>query len=152
VIIDQSLIVVLFALTFLCITIVLIAAHINHAYESYVKKGRTRQALMGAAGMAAFQLLYTTLFGWFATFLFLRTSNLIGPCLCHTFCNMMGFPDVTNIQYFGRWKKWLYLTFVLGMVLFGLLLRPLTHPAWYGDEASSGYWNLTMGAPAPQES
>ncbi|KAG0288163.1 hypothetical protein BGZ96_008032 [Linnemannia gamsii] len=127
-------------------------AHINHAYESYVKKGRTRQALKGAVGMAAFQLLYTTLFGWFATFLFLRTSNLIGPYLCHAFCNMMGFPDVTNIQYFGRWKKWLYMTFVLGMVLFGLLLRPLTHPAWYGDEESSGYWILTMGAPAPQES
>ncbi|KAF9151798.1 CAAX prenyl protease [Linnemannia schmuckeri] len=127
-------------------------AHINHAYESYVKKGRTRQALMGAAAMAAFQLLYTTLFGWFATFLFLRTSNLIGPCLCHTFCNMMGFPDVTNIQYFGRWKKWLYLTFVVGMVLFGLLLRPLTHPAWYGDEESSAYWVITMGAPAPHGS
>ncbi|KAF9342002.1 hypothetical protein BGZ91_003699 [Linnemannia elongata] len=127
-------------------------AHINHAYESYVKKGRTRQALINAAAMAAFQLLYTTLFGWFATFLFLRTSNLIGPCLCHTFCNMMGFPDVTNIQYFGRWKTWLYLTFVLGMVLFGLLLRPLTQPGWYGDEESSAYWNITMGAPAPHDS
>ncbi|KAF9540433.1 CAAX prenyl protease [Mortierella hygrophila] len=127
-------------------------AHINHAYESYVKKGRTRQALMGAAAMAVFQLLYTTLFGWFAAFLFLRTSNLIGPCLCHSFCNMMGFPDVTNIQYFGRWKKWLYLTFVLGMVLFGLLLRPLTQPGWYGDEESSAYWSLTMGAPAPHDS
>ncbi|KAF9088846.1 hypothetical protein BGX29_012358 [Mortierella sp. GBA35] len=127
-------------------------AHINHAYESYVKKGRTRQAFFGAVAMAVFQLLYTTLFGWFATFLFLRTSNLIGPCLCHTFCNMMGFPDVTNIQYFGRWKKWLYLTFFLGMVLFGLLLRPLTNPAWYGDEDSSAYWRITMGAPAPQES
>ncbi|KAG0374074.1 CAAX prenyl protease, partial [Mortierella sp. AD032] len=126
-------------------------AHINHAYESYVKKGRTRQALLGAAAMAVFQLLYTTLFGWFATFLFLRTSNLIAPCLCHAFCNMMGFPDVTNIQYFGRWKKWLYLTFVLGMVLFGVLLQPLTNPAWYGDEERSAYWRITMGAPTSQD-
>ncbi|KAF8941146.1 hypothetical protein BGZ58_001862 [Dissophora ornata] len=120
-------------------------AHIHHGYESYAKKGRTRRAFFNAALTACFQFLYTTLFGWFATFLFLRTSNLIGPCLCHSFCNMMGFPDVTNIQYFGRWKYWLYLAFAIGMILFGVLLRPLTNPELYGDETSLAYWKITMG-------
>ncbi|KAG0043830.1 hypothetical protein BGZ83_010995 [Gryganskiella cystojenkinii] len=119
-------------------------AHIHHAHESYVTKGRTRRALMNAAMVSLLQLAYTTLFGWFATFLFLRTSNLVGPCLCHSFCNMMGFPDVTNIQYYGRWKNWLYLAFIMGVVLFGVLLMPLTDPRLYGDETSSAYWGLFM--------
>ncbi|ORZ27470.1 hypothetical protein BCR41DRAFT_299941, partial [Lobosporangium transversale] len=119
-------------------------AHIHHGYESFVRKGRTRRAFLNATLMTCFQFLYTTLFGWFATYLFLRTSNLIAPCICHAFCNLMGFPDVTNIQYFGRWKHWLYLAFATGILLFGLLLQPLTSPSLYGDEFSSAYWSITM--------
>ncbi|KAG9326356.1 hypothetical protein KVV02_003707 [Mortierella alpina] len=122
-------------------------AHLHHGYESYVKKGRTRGALLSAALTACLQLAYTTLFGWFAIYLFLRTSNLVGPCLCHAFCNMMGFPDVTNIQYYGRWKYWLYLAFVTGIALFGVLLRPLTSPALYGDPDSSAYWRIVARLP-----
>ncbi|KAF9973749.1 hypothetical protein BGZ73_002990 [Actinomortierella ambigua] len=120
-------------------------AHIHHAYESYTKNNRTRQALLNALAVSLFQLFYTTVFGWFATYCFVRTSNVLGPTLAHAFCNLMGFPDVTNIQYFGRWKYALYLTFVLGMVAFGLLLNPLTHPALYDDAGVSPYWLLTMG-------
>ncbi|KAF9359183.1 hypothetical protein BGX26_012958 [Mortierella sp. AD094] len=119
-------------------------AHVHHGYETYLKRGATRGALLNAILMSLFQFAYTTVFGWFTTFLFLRTSNLIGPCLCHTFCNMMGAPDVTNIQYFGRWKNWLYLAFLTGAILFGVLLKPLTSPELYGSEASSAYWAITM--------
>ncbi|KAF9959692.1 hypothetical protein BGZ72_009048, partial [Mortierella alpina] len=122
-------------------------AHLHHGYESYVKKGRTRGALINAALTACLQLAYTTLFGWFAIYLFLRTSNLVGPCLCHAFCNMMGFPDVTNIQYYGRWKYWLYLAFITGIALFGVLLRPLTNPPLYGDPDSSAYWRMVSRLP-----
>ncbi|KAF9174677.1 hypothetical protein BGX21_000418 [Mortierella sp. AD011] len=121
-------------------------AHIHHGYEAYLKRGATRRALLNATVLSLFQFAYTTIFGWFTTFLFLRTSNLIGPCLCHTFCSIMGAPDVTNIQYFGRWKNWLYLAFATGAVLFGVLLRPLTSPELYGSEASSAYWAITMGS------
>ncbi|KAI8595530.1 hypothetical protein EDD21DRAFT_390997 [Dissophora ornata] len=117
-------------------------AHLHHGYESYVKKGRTRQALIQAGLIALVQLAYTTLFGWFATYLFLRTSSVLGPCLSHSFCNMMGLPDVSSIQYYGHWKKWLYLAFLLGVVLFGVFLRPLTEPALYGDSERSAYWYL----------
>lgn len=61
--------------------------------------------------MTGFQLLYTTLFGAYATFIYMRTGflpflicildfpvligHLIGVFLVHMFCNIMGFPDVT---------------------------------------------------------
>ncbi|KAF9159378.1 hypothetical protein DFQ26_006603 [Actinomortierella ambigua] len=123
-------------------------AHIHHAYESYTKNNRTRQALLNALAISLFQLFYTTLFGWFATYAFLRTSNVLGPTLAHAFCNLMGFPDVTNIQYFGRWKYALYATFAVGVLAFALLLNPLTHPALYGDAGVSPYWTVTMGSAA----
>jgi len=60
---------------------------------------------------------------------------------------MMGFPDVTNIQYYGRWKYWLYLAFLTGIALFGVLLRPLTSPSLYGDPDSSAYWRIVEPLP-----
>ncbi|KAI8363213.1 hypothetical protein B0O80DRAFT_8661 [Mortierella sp. GBAus27b] len=121
-------------------------AHVHHGYESYVKKGRTRQALIQSGIIALVQLTYTSLFGWFATFLYLRTSNLLAPCLTHSFCNMMGLPDVSMVQHYGPWKKWIYAAFVLGMILFGTLLGPMTDPRLYGDAASLIYWPITVGA------
>jgi prenyl protein peptidase len=38
------------------------------------------------------QFTYTTLFGGYATFLFLRTGSLLSVILVHAFCNWMGFP------------------------------------------------------------
>ncbi|KAH7046516.1 hypothetical protein BKA57DRAFT_78544 [Linnemannia elongata] len=115
-------------------------AHLHHGYESFVKKGRTRQAAIQSAIIALVQLTYTSLFGWFATFLFLRTSSLLAPCLCHSFCNLMGFPDVSNIQHYGRWKIWIYVAFALGIILFASMLAPLTSPSLYGSTHSSAYW------------
>ncbi|KAK3816881.1 MAG: hypothetical protein J3R72DRAFT_45751 [Linnemannia gamsii] len=115
-------------------------AHLHHGYESFVKKGRTRQAAMQSAIITLVQLAYTSIFGWFATFLFLRTSSLLAPCLCHSFCNLMGFPDLSNMQYYGRWKSCIYLAFGLGIILFALLLGPFTSPSLYGNTYSSIYW------------
>lgn len=38
------------------------------------------------------QFTYTTLFGGYATFLFLRTGSLLSVILVHAFCNWIGFP------------------------------------------------------------
>jgi len=38
----------------------------------------------------SFQLCYTTLFGWFATWVFIATNR--PAVLSHMFCNLMGFP------------------------------------------------------------
>ena len=47
---------------------------------------------MQATLRSLLQFTYTTLFGGYATFLFLRTGSLLSVILVHAFCNWMGFP------------------------------------------------------------
>jgi prenyl protein peptidase len=42
--------------------------------------------------MSLFQFIYTSLFGFFAAFVFLRTGNLWAVIAAHSFCNKMGVP------------------------------------------------------------
>lgn len=35
---------------------------------------------------------------------FLYLGHLIGPVVCHMFCNFMGFPDFAGIMQFSIWK------------------------------------------------
>ncbi|KWU41772.1 Abi-domain-containing protein, partial [Rhodotorula sp. JG-1b] len=69
-------------------------AHVHHAWETYVAGGRTRQALMRGTLQSTFQFAYTTIFGWYAAFLFLRTGSIVPPFLAHVFCNIMGIPPL----------------------------------------------------------
>jgi len=45
----------------------------------------------------SFQFLYTTLFGWYATHVFLSTGHLAAAVAVHSFCNWMGFPPVGGV-------------------------------------------------------
>lgn len=84
-------------------------AHIHHAYETYKRLGRTSGALRTAMlssrkyvvvlivqnsdlRPSVFQFIYTTVFGWLCSFLFLRTGSILVPISAHVFCNIMGFP------------------------------------------------------------
>lgn len=67
-------------------------AHVHHFYEFRITNPRVPVA--AAVLRSAFQLAYTTLFGAYATFLFLRTGSLLAICLVHAFCNCMGLPRV----------------------------------------------------------
>ncbi len=40
------------------------------------------------------QLLYTTLFGTYCAYLFLRTGSIFPPISAHAFCNVMGLPEL----------------------------------------------------------
>ncbi len=42
--------------------------------------------------MSTFQFAYTSLFGFFAAFVFLRTGNFWAIVVAHSFCNHMGVP------------------------------------------------------------
>ena len=61
-----------------------------------------------------FQLSYTTLFGWFASYLFVRTGSIVPPLLSHMFCNYMGiyFPS-TAVRRHPTWKICEHFFFVL---------------------------------------
>ncbi|KAI5855595.1 CaaX protease [Durotheca rogersii] len=74
-------------------------AHLHHYYEARVSRPSEPRAT--AVLRSAFQLTYTTLFGAYAAFLFLRSGSLLTAVLAHAFCNCMGLPRV-----WGRVKRW----------------------------------------------
>lgn len=74
-------------------------AHLHHAWENYHALGKTREGLIQVICGSLFQFTYTTIFGWYASYLFIKTGNLWPPVLCHSFCNIMGFPDFSRITY-----------------------------------------------------
>jgi prenyl protein peptidase len=73
------------------------------------------------------QLTYTTVFGIYSSFLFLRTGHFAAPFLAHCFCNYMGFPRLDTMWTHPHRKR-LILSLILGLVLFSLLLFPMTNP------------------------
>lgn len=38
------------------------------------------------------QFCYTTIFGWFEAYVFIRTGSLLGTIAAHSFCNYLGLP------------------------------------------------------------
>ncbi|GAA5958830.1 hypothetical protein JCM21900_003941 [Sporobolomyces salmonicolor] len=113
-------------------------AHVHHAWETYLARGRTKQGLIQGVAQSIFQFLYTTLFGWYATFLFLRTGSLIPPFLAHSFCNAMGLPPLGwALQVWPEKKLSLWASYLAGMATFSYGLWRWTEPAlWNG----SLYW------------
>lgn len=65
-------------------------AHIHHFYEYTLTHPHT--PLAPALLRSVVQFAYTTIFGWYATFLFLRTGSLPAVVLAHSFCNWCGLP------------------------------------------------------------
>ncbi|TLD23362.1 hypothetical protein PspLS_07224 [Pyricularia sp. CBS 133598] len=65
-------------------------AHMNHFYEFRISHPQV--PVTAAALRSVFQFCFTTLFGAYATFVFLRGGSLLSVCLIHAFCNSMGLP------------------------------------------------------------
>ena len=124
-------------------------AHVHHLYEFRLTNPRT--PLLVAVLRSLFQFTYTSLFGFFAAFVFIRTGNLFSVILAHSFCNWMGLPrlygrvgvqagepigppgkedgrsDYASHREHGvGWTVAYYTLLVLGAVGFRFLLFPLT--------------------------
>ncbi|KAL9129854.1 MAG: hypothetical protein Q9217_001809 [Psora testacea] len=67
-------------------------AHIHHFYEFTLTHPYT--PLLPALVRSLIQFAYTTVFGWYATFVFLRTGSLWAVVLIHSQCNWMGLPRI----------------------------------------------------------
>lgn len=65
-------------------------AHVHHFYEFRLSHPDT--PLTPALLRTIFQFGYTTIFGWYAAFVYLRTGSLYAVFLIHAFCNYMGLP------------------------------------------------------------
>ncbi|ESN90557.1 hypothetical protein HELRODRAFT_70936, partial [Helobdella robusta] len=105
-------------------------AHFHHVF-ALVKDG---MPLKSALIKACFQFTYTTLFGIYSAFVFVRTGDTILPCiLSHMFCNHMGFPNFIEVLQCQdqSMKSKIIFFYVVGLVLFFILLVPLTKPSLY---------------------
>ncbi|KAG0761808.1 hypothetical protein G6F62_005075 [Rhizopus arrhizus] len=49
-------------------------AHLHHAWENYHALGKTREGLIQVICGSLFQFTYTTIFGWYASYLFIKTE------------------------------------------------------------------------------
>ncbi|XP_041467915.1 CAAX prenyl protease 2-like [Lytechinus variegatus] len=104
-------------------------AHIHHIIERLRFGSEPLSAIIFTA---FFQSCYTTVFGAYSAFLFVRTGHLAGPFICHSFCNYMGFPEIGQVfQHSPRHRAIITVTFIVGLLTFLLLLYPLTTPSLY---------------------
>lgn len=129
-------------------------AHIHHFYEFTLTHPHT--PLLPAILRSVFQFTYTTLFGWFAAFIYVRTGSLYACIIIHAFCNCMGLPrfwgrlrsiedhplapvairgkdDENALQTTGRgralgvqWTVAYYVLLVVGVFAFAAQLKPMT--------------------------
>lgn len=67
-------------------------AHVHHFYEFRLQNPRV--PVFAALLRSIFQFSFTTLFGAYATFIFIRTGSLLAVFAVHAFCNGMGLPKV----------------------------------------------------------
>jgi prenyl protein peptidase len=70
-------------------------AHVHHFYEFVLS--HPNFPLFPAVVRTLVQFTYTSLFGFFATFVFLRTGSMYAAIAAHIFCNWMGLP-----RFWGR--------------------------------------------------
>ncbi|XP_065226354.1 CAAX prenyl protease 2 [Planococcus citri] len=111
------------------------AAHFNHFLENLKAGVELKKSL----AITAFQFFFTTIFGAYCTFLFLRTGHLVAPIVTHMFCNHMGFPDLLEPLSYSGFKRYvLFFTLILGFAIWCLLLMPITAPELYSNTL---FWN-----------
>ncbi|QUC22088.1 uncharacterized protein UV8b_06329 [Ustilaginoidea virens] len=113
-------------------------AHVHHFCEFRIT--HPQAPLWAAIARSVLQFSYTTIFGAYATFLFLRTGSLIAVIAVHTLCNSMGLPRVHGVlepywvpdgefrqnKNIIRWTVPYYLLLVGGSVLWWKSLLPWT--------------------------
>lgn len=111
-------------------------AHLHHMIERLETNSNLSHVLL----QSIFQFIYTTLFGIYSTFLFLRTGHFASSFIVHSFCNHMGFPDFSEVLNYPQPMRFiLSAIFVAGLVLWILLLDVFTQPHIYHNHI---YWNF----------
>ena len=102
-------------------------AHFHHAFLRL----RQGNSLLSVAITTFIQFCYTSIFGSYASYAFLRTGSLVAVVLCHSFCNAMGLPDVSFLQsnsLLYAYKGYLLASLIIGIALFVIALLFLEVP------------------------
>jgi len=107
-------------------------AHTHHFVEQLRNSGDKVVALK----VIGFQVFYTSLFGTFSTFLLLRTGSTLAVIATHSFCNHMGFPDlsflVSKRSLLFPYRKWIGGCYLVGIMTFSFLIVPMTSGFKFG--------------------
>lgn len=116
-------------------------AHFHHAIEvitltpNYM---RSFKFYLQTLFQHLFQFIYTYIFGVYSSFIYLRTGLFLPTFINHSFCNMMGFPDFTQVKYAFNDRplvKYLIIfMYFFGLFSFFLLLDLMTLPEFYSNE------------------
>ena|SRR6266516_3378232 len=70
-------------------------AHVHHFYEFHIS--HPHHPFVAKIARTVLQFSYTTLFGAFVTFIYLRSGSLLACIVVHSFCNWIGLP-----RFWGR--------------------------------------------------
>lgn len=102
-------------------------AHTHHLVE-WLRQGKG--SFFVACASVLVQFTYTSIYGMFSAFLFIRTGHLASPVLTHALCNVLGLPPFEHVPQ-HRHPVWISIAYVAGLIGFIALLSPLTSPALY---------------------
>lgn len=111
------------------------AAHLHHFIQRYKESEPLIQALI----TTIVQFVYTTVFGWISTYIYICTGSWVCSVLAHALCNWFGLPDfsvlaASNYRYkmkpsglmrFFHQVAAVRLVYFSGLLFFGYFLSQL---------------------------
>ena len=113
------------------------AAHLHHVFDGG-----------GDVKAVAVMFVYTSLFGAYSSYLFLRTGTVAGPLAAHIFCNAMGLPDFAGVPRHPR-RRLVAGCYVAGLAGFigAVSLDAASRPPLFGSLfwAEAGAMGVTHG-------
>jgi prenyl protein peptidase len=99
-------------------------AHVHHAVELY--RAVDPYPAVFIFFTTLFQFAFTTIFGWYAAFLFLRFGSVWPPVFVHAFCNALGPPSFVAVGKNSTQTLVYRLLLIVGIVGFSFSLQFLT--------------------------
>jgi len=98
-------------------------AHLHHAIQKLSNGERPKTVIL----ITIFQFLYTSLFGSYASYAFVRVGSVLSVTLSHSYCNWMGLPDFgvfANSRHpLYRYRGILFVSYMIGIGAFWYLFR-----------------------------
>uniref|UniRef100_A0A336M742 CAAX prenyl protease 2 n=1 Tax=Culicoides sonorensis TaxID=179676 RepID=A0A336M742_CULSO len=111
-------------------------AHLHHMAERIRSGIDKRTAII----ISTFQFVYTTIFGIYSAYLFVRTGHFMAPFIAHAFCNHMGFPDVNDLVSQPEPQRKIFCgLYILGLIGFLTLAPVLSNPKIYAHNLYDAY-------------
>uniref|UniRef100_A0A7S4EQN0 intramembrane prenyl-peptidase Rce1 n=1 Tax=Pseudo-nitzschia australis TaxID=44445 RepID=A0A7S4EQN0_9STRA len=93
-------------------------AHLHHAVKRISNGDRPRSVMLATT----FQFLYTSLFGSYASYAFVRSGSILPVILSHSYCNWMGLPNIdfvgNSYHPFHQYRIAILFSYFIGIVTF----------------------------------